>query len=77
MLIELQFTVELDYLHRILYGTSKTITERMAQGNPYTKVTKVDSINIVYFGLEQGNDYVYHGGNLCCLPFWSQLPCVQ
>jgi predicted transposase/invertase (TIGR01784 family) len=61
MLIELQFNIELDYLYRMLYGTSKAITERMAQGAKYMEVKKVYSINIVYFDLGQGDDYVYHG----------------
>ncbi|MDR0705658.1 MAG: Rpn family recombination-promoting nuclease/putative transposase [Planctomycetaceae bacterium] len=61
MLIELQFNIELDYLQRMLYGTSKAITERMVHGTEYMEVKKVYSINIVYFNLGQGEDYVYHG----------------
>jgi predicted transposase/invertase (TIGR01784 family) len=61
MLIELQFRLEIDYLHRMLYGTSKAITERMFQGSEYIEVKKVYSINIVYFNLGEGDDYVYHG----------------
>lgn len=61
LLIELQFTLEIDYLHRMLYGTSKTISEHMVRGAEYMEVKKVYSINIVYFDLGQGDDYVYHG----------------
>jgi predicted transposase/invertase (TIGR01784 family) len=61
MLIELQFTQEIDYLHRMLFGTSKAITERMSRGMKYREVRKVYSINIVYFDLGQGKDYIYHG----------------
>jgi predicted transposase/invertase (TIGR01784 family) len=61
MLIELQFTLEIDYLHQMLYGTSKAISERMRQGTEYLEVKKVYSVNIVYFDLGQGEDYVYHG----------------
>jgi hypothetical protein len=61
ILIELQFMLEADYFHRMLYGVSKTITEYMDQGDQYMKVKKVYSINIVYFDLGQGNDYVYLG----------------
>jgi predicted transposase/invertase (TIGR01784 family) len=61
MLIELQFNIELDYLQRMLYGTSKAITERMVLGSEYMTVKKVYSINIVYFNLGHGEDYVYHG----------------
>ena len=35
LLIELQFTLELDYLHRMLYGVSKAISERMSHGKKY------------------------------------------
>jgi predicted transposase/invertase (TIGR01784 family) len=61
MLIELQFRQELDYLYRMLFGTSKAVTERMHQGMKYKEVKKIYSINIVYFDLGEGNDYVYHG----------------
>jgi hypothetical protein len=33
----------------------------MSQGEKYVGVKKVYSINIVYFDLGQGSDYVYHG----------------
>jgi hypothetical protein len=52
---------ELDYFHRMLYGTSKVITEYINAGEDYDRVKKVYSINIVYFELGQGKDYVYHG----------------
>ncbi|MDR1525578.1 MAG: Rpn family recombination-promoting nuclease/putative transposase [Tannerella sp.] len=61
LLIELQFTLEIDYLHRMLYGASRAITERMVRGAEYMAVKKVYSINIVYFDLGQSDDYVYHG----------------
>jgi predicted transposase/invertase (TIGR01784 family) len=61
LLIELQFTQQIDFLQRMLYGVSKAITERMVRGDDYIKVRKVYSINIVYFDLGQGEDYVYHG----------------
>jgi predicted transposase/invertase (TIGR01784 family) len=60
-LIELQYTSEYDYFHRILYGASKLITERMKEGFKYEQVKKIYSINIVYFELGQGLDYIYHG----------------
>jgi predicted transposase/invertase (TIGR01784 family) len=61
MLIELQFMPEMDYLHRMLFGTCKAITERMTSGSKYLYVRKVYSINIVYFDLGKGEDYIYHG----------------
>jgi hypothetical protein len=61
ILIELQFETEADYFQRMLYGTSKAISERMVRGTLYREVQKVYSVNIVYFDLGQGKDYVYHG----------------
>jgi predicted transposase/invertase (TIGR01784 family) len=61
IIIELQFTNEFDYFHRMLYGTSKVITQFIDRGNAYGTVRKVYSINIVYFDLGKGDDYVYHG----------------
>ncbi|MDR3184721.1 MAG: Rpn family recombination-promoting nuclease/putative transposase [Prevotellaceae bacterium] len=61
LLIELQFSIEMDFLHRMLYGVSKSLTERITQGEEYLEVKKIYSINIVYFDLGQGEDYVYHG----------------
>jgi predicted transposase/invertase (TIGR01784 family) len=61
IIIELQIDSQADYFQRMLYGTSKAITERLFKGNPYEQIKKVYSVNIVYFGLGQGTDYVYHG----------------
>ena len=61
IIIEIQFYSELDYFHRILYGISKVITEYMKEGDSYSKVKKVYSVNIVYFDLGHGDDYIYHG----------------
>ncbi|WP_446010517.1 Rpn family recombination-promoting nuclease/putative transposase [Candidatus Electrothrix sp.] len=61
LIIEVQYEREFDYLQRILFGTSKVITEHLHKKEPYSKVTKVISINILYFDLGHGADYVYHG----------------
>ena len=61
VIIELQFYSQADYFHRMLYGVSKSITEHIHKGEPYDKVRKIYSINIVYFDLGKGEDYVYHG----------------
>ncbi len=61
ILVEIQYNDEIDYFQRILYGTSKLITEYIKKGRGYTNVKKVYSINIVYFEISQGDDYVYHG----------------
>ena len=61
LIIEVQNNRELDYFHRMLYGVSKTISEYINLGDDYEKVRKLYSINIVYFDLGQGKDYIYHG----------------
>jgi predicted transposase/invertase (TIGR01784 family) len=61
IIIEIQYDRELDHLQHILYGTSKVITEHLHESDPYSAVVKVISVNILYFDLGQGEDYVYHG----------------
>lgn len=61
VIVEVQLTRQLYYLQRMLYGVSKAITEHIEIGNKYDKVKKVYSINILYFDLGKGNDYLYHG----------------
>jgi predicted transposase/invertase (TIGR01784 family) len=61
VIVEVQNSKEYDYFHRILYGTSKVITEHIKEGDPFAEVKKVISITIAYFDLGQGKDYVYHG----------------
>ena len=60
-LIEIQNNSEYAYFQRMLFGTSKLVTEYIERGDNYAKVRKVYSINIVYFSLGHGKDYVYHG----------------
>ncbi len=59
MLIEVQNDSEVDYFQRMLYGVSKLVTEYIKEGESYGTIKKIYSINIVYFGLGQGKDYVY------------------
>ncbi len=61
ILVEIQQTREADYLQRMLYGVAKAITEHMGRGKMYDNVKKVFSINILYFKLGEGKDYLYHG----------------
>jgi predicted transposase/invertase (TIGR01784 family) len=61
MIFEIQNNRELDYFHRMAYGTSKVLSEYLKEGEPYDMIRKVYSINIVYFSLGQGEDYAYHG----------------
>lgn len=61
IIIEIQYDRELDYLQRIFYGASKTALEYLKKGDAYSKVTKIISINILYFDLGSGADYIYKG----------------
>ncbi|MDM8544109.1 Rpn family recombination-promoting nuclease/putative transposase [Desulfococcaceae bacterium HSG9] len=61
VIIEVQYDREFDYLQRILFGVSKTITEHIVESDPYYKVRKVISVNILYFDLGKGKDYIYKG----------------
>lgn len=61
LIIELQYSKEFDYFQRMLFATSKHLTETLQKGNPYQNIKKVFSINLIYFDLGHGSDYVYHG----------------
>lgn len=70
IIIEIQSTYEIDYFaspvryrsgRRMAYGTSKAISENHKLGDKYLNIKKVISINIVYFDLGQGEDYIYRG----------------
>ncbi|MBI4645569.1 MAG: Rpn family recombination-promoting nuclease/putative transposase [Bacteroidia bacterium] len=63
IIVEVQAEDEVDYFHRMLYGVSKALIERIHKREKYGTLKKVYSVNIVYFELGQGEDYVYHGGN--------------
>jgi predicted transposase/invertase (TIGR01784 family) len=43
VIVEVQNNKELDYLQRILYGTSKVVAEYIKEGDPYSTVKKVIS----------------------------------
>lgn len=61
VLIEVQSNTESDYFCRMIFGTSKIITEHLKEGDPYINIKKVYSVNILYFDLGHGTDYIYHG----------------
>ena len=61
MLIEVQNEREHDYFHRMNYGQAKLTSEHIDSGDTYDKIKRVFSINIVYFELGQGADYIYIG----------------
>ena len=66
IIIEVQNEREYDYFHRMVYGTSKAVTEYIERGQDYGHVPKLFSVNIVYFDLGQGKDYVYRGRTEFC-----------
>ncbi len=61
IIIEVQNDREYDYFQRMLYGVSKAVVEHIDEGSAYAKVKKVIAVNVVYFNLGQGEDYVYYG----------------
>ncbi|MDM8545984.1 Rpn family recombination-promoting nuclease/putative transposase [Candidatus Venteria ishoeyi] len=61
IIIEIQYLRELDYLQRILFASAKTISEHLTEGTAYAEVSKVISVNILYFDFGKGDDYIYHG----------------
>ena len=61
IIIEIQYDREYDYLQRIFYGVSKAVIEHMEENKSYAGITKVISINILYFDLGSGTDYIYKG----------------
>jgi predicted transposase/invertase (TIGR01784 family) len=61
IIIEIQNTRELDYLMRMLFGTSKAITEYLEIGESYANIKKIIAVSIIYFGLGKGDDYIYVG----------------
>jgi hypothetical protein len=60
-IIEVQTTYELDYFHRMLYGTVQAIHDHFKLGDDYLNIKKVYSINIVYFNIGDGEGFAYHG----------------
>lgn len=61
IIFEIQNDHQLDYFQRMAYGTSKTISEYLKEGAAYKNIKKLYSVNIVYFSLGEGQDYVYRG----------------
>ena len=66
VIIEIQNQNEYDrpatrYFQRMIYGAAKVVSEYINLGEPFGNIKKVFSINIVYFDLGHGKDYVYHG----------------
>jgi hypothetical protein len=61
--VELRFKIETDYFHWMAYGAGKILVERVKKGRKgwsYMVLRKVISINLVYYDLGYGDDYLYH-----------------
>lgn len=61
VIIEIQCAHQWDFLSRMLYGVSKVIVEHLKKGEEYGSLPRVISVNIVYFDLGHGEDYIYQG----------------
>jgi len=61
VIVEIQNSYEIDFFHRMAYGVSKSISENLMKRQKYSEIKKLISINIVYFDLGQGQDYIYFG----------------
>ena len=61
IIIEVQCDRQYDFLQRALFGVSKTIADSINKGGQYSEVSKVISVNILFFDLGQGTDYIYVG----------------
>ncbi|GHV14059.1 hypothetical protein AGMMS49938_09550 [Fibrobacterales bacterium] len=61
VIIELQFNHEIDFFQRMLFETSTAVVENLNEGDEYGKIDKIYSVNIMYFKLGVGRDYIYHG----------------
>lgn len=61
-LVEIQNNNEYAYYQRTIFGLSEGITDYInGNADSYDNVRKVYSVNIVYFSLGAGKDFVYHG----------------
>lgn len=61
VIVEVQYESEVDYFQRMLYSSSRVVSEHLRSGHPYGESPPVISVNIVYFDLGHGEDYVYQG----------------
>ena len=61
IIIEVQSDYMQDYLLRMLYSSSKLIVDNLDAGMLYGQIKKVISVNLVYFDLGHGEDFIYRG----------------
>ena len=65
IIIEIQNQREVDYLQRLLWGTSKAVVEGFKLGTKYGEVVKVISISVLYHTTrvdeKENTDFIYFG----------------
>ena len=65
IIIEIQNQREVDYLQRLLWGTSKAVVEGLKLGSRYSEAIKVISISIMYHTMrmdeKENTDFIYYG----------------
>ena len=61
LIIEIQNSAHVDFFLSMVYDASKAFVEYVSLGESYGNIRKVYYINIIYFQLGQGKDYVYYG----------------
>jgi predicted transposase/invertase (TIGR01784 family) len=65
IIIEIQNQREVDYLQRLLWGTSKAVVEGFELGTKYDEVVKVISISVLYHTMrvdeKENTDFIYYG----------------
>lgn len=61
IIIEIQYEYEIDFFSRILWSSSKVISEQLKEGQAYGNATKVITVSILYADIGKGDDYIYHG----------------
>lgn len=64
LLFEIQNMRKLYYLERLLYAVEKDFPASIVQSELYSEVKKGYSVNIFYFDIGQGNDFLYHGRDI-------------
>jgi len=61
VIIEVQVSSEMDFFQRILYNTSKVITEYMTIGDDYSNVSKVITVSVLFFKMTLEKSYLSKG----------------
>ena len=59
--VELQHGGTSDYYWRKLYRVNNSLTDYVNRGGVYSGASKLYSINVAYFEIGEGKDYIYHG----------------